>query len=122
MFSIYDRMVEKMKRLYYLYNTSNKALVNSRIKKAILLMIFLIALILLFDAISAFGSEKAYDTNHDKICIEVQAGDTLTDIAKLYAPQNTDIYEYINLLMEVNDLESSELFVGQKLIIRSDYM
>ncbi|MGP1569304.1 MAG: LysM peptidoglycan-binding domain-containing protein [Eubacteriales bacterium] len=107
-----------MKKLYYLYNTSNKELVNLRLKRAILLVMFLIVVILLFDAISAFGTDKFDKSNCNCIYIEVQNGDTLLDIAQEYAPANTDVYTYADFLMSINDLDDSKLFAGQKILIR----
>ena len=107
-----------MKKLYYLYNTSNKELVKLRIKRALLVISFLIVLMLLFDAISAFGTEKSTVPNYSQAYIEVQRGDTLFDIAKVYAPKNTDVDDYVEFLMAINNMQDSKLFVGQKLMVR----
>lgn len=107
-----------MKKLYYLYNTSNKELVNLRIKRAMLIITFFIVLVLLLDAISAFGTEKSYESNCSGISIEVQRGDTLLDIANEYAPPGMDAETYMDFLMTINNLDNIKLFTGQKLLIR----
>ena len=50
--------------------------------------------------------------------IEIEAGDTLWDIAKEYRESHYDaIYEYINEVMDINGLDSDEIHAGQYLTI-----
>lgn len=118
MFAISE--VCKMKKLYYLYNTSNKDLVNLRIKRAFMIMLAAFVLIMLFDAISAFGGEIDNKEAYSEIRIEIKSGDTLWDISKEYGDANQDIRTNIAEIMSINQLDDANIKVGQILIIR-DY-
>lgn len=109
-----------MKKLYYLYNTSNKDLVNLRIKRAFMIMLAAFVLIMLFDAISAFGGEIDNKEAYSEIRIEIKSGDTLWDISKEYGDANQDIRTNIAEIMSINQLDDANIKVGQILIIR-DY-
>lgn len=47
----------------------------------------------------------------------VQRGDTLWGICTQYCPQGVDIWEYINLIKEENEMESSRIYEGEELIV-----
>ena len=71
------------------------------------------------------GSElvDAHDTKDVVICkyyksIEIEEGDSLWSIAKEYMTEDyNSIYEYINEVMEMNNLESEQIQEGQYLTI-----
>ncbi len=51
-------------------------------------------------------------------CIEVSSGDSLWSIAERYMDDHDgSIYDYINELKAINDLESSNIHVGQYLTV-----
>jgi LysM repeat protein len=49
--------------------------------------------------------------------VTVVTGDTLWGIAKVHAPKNQDIREYIYQIQKINGLKTSVLHNGQKLIL-----
>ena len=57
------------------------------------------------------SSNKAY------YAITVESGDTLWTIAEKYSDDKTDIRQFIYDISKINDLESSKILVGQKLLI-----
>jgi LysM repeat protein len=57
------------------------------------------------------GSNPLYETH------TVDSGQTLWFIAKQYVPTTMDIRDYIDELIELNQLDTNVLFVGQRLLI-----
>lgn len=49
--------------------------------------------------------------------IVVQSGDTLWEIAVLYAPKSMNLHAYVHELKRINQLESPFLYIGQRLIL-----
>lgn len=62
----------------------------------------------------ATANERMYFTS-----IVVNEGDTLWNIASEHVDYNhySSVYEYMNEIIELNHIESSEIFAGKKLLI-----
>lgn len=69
------------------------------------------------------GLVDAHDTNEEVMCkyykcIEISDGDSLWSIAKENMTEEYDsVYEYIEEVMEMNNLESDQIYSGQYLTI-----
>jgi LysM repeat protein len=57
------------------------------------------------------GSNPLYETHI------VDSGQSLWSIAKQYVPTSMDIRDYVDEMIELNQLHTNVLFVGQRLII-----
>ena len=57
------------------------------------------------------------DYNFEETIYKVKSGDCLWDIADEYCPNSMDKWDYINLVMERNNLSESVIHAGQRLIV-----
>ncbi len=57
----------------------------------------------------SFGNCK---TNYETVNFTVREGDTLWDIAELYADESIDVRKYIRDIKAYNNMETSELMPG----------
>ena len=83
-------------------------------------LLLLIAVLLILAAL-LFGrtSVRAEEGNKTPVytVIMVTPGDSLWSLARTYAPGNTDIRDYIEVLREINNLKGENLRTGTSLII-----
>lgn len=76
-----------------------------------------------FSMFAGTGLVDAHDTNEKVMCkyyksIEITSGDTLWSIAKEHMTEEYDsVYEYIDEVMEMNNLESEQIQEGQYLTV-----
>ena len=84
---------------------------RKRFFAALVMLMSVIAL-----SINAVSSEH-YKTNYATCEFTVHEGDTLWEIAELYADESIDVRKYIKLIQEYNNLETSELAPGDVLVI-----
>lgn len=63
---------------------------------------------------------KAYEKNKHEYTITISPGDTLWCIAEKYKPSWYDTREYIYEIKQTNNLATSDLNVGDRLIIYTD--
>lgn len=75
-----------------------------------------ICLALLFTIVVIFMSNTS-EREWDHSSHAVEYGDTLWEICKLYCPEDMDIWEYINLVKEINKLEDSTIRAGEWITI-----
>lgn len=116
----------------YYYNESSFTQKKSRSNKLrripmLQISVFLIAFILSF----VFGAViHAYATNEETLSINIEStpiyethivdsGQSLWVIAKQYAPTDIDIREYVNEMILLNQLNTNNLFEGQRLLLPS---
>lgn len=116
---------------YYIDGSSftqkkSKSRKNSRIP-VLQLTIFLTFFILSF----VFGAVlHAYNTTEESLTVQsestllyethiVDSGQSLWTIARQYAPERMDIREYVSEIQLLNQLNSSVLFQGQRLLLPS---
>ena len=57
------------------------------------------------------------DYNFEETTYKVESGDCLWDIADEYCPKSMNKWDYINLVMERNNLDDSIIHPGQRLIV-----
>lgn len=57
------------------------------------------------------ATESKYDT------IKIKSGDTLWTIATRYADEDTDIRKFIYQIIQINDIDGSEISPGHEIII-----
>ncbi|AUG57620.1 cell division suppressor protein YneA [Acetivibrio saccincola] len=81
-------------------------------KRFIFFMAFVItSMFIIISMVNIYGyKEECYEI------IKINSGDTLWDIAERYNKKG-DIREYIHRIMEINDLENSEIKAGDELVI-----
>ncbi len=77
----------------------------------------LIMVITLFIAITSLGLFALADDGIDSVTVTVAGGDTLWDICTPYKPARMDIRDFIAKVKYENNLKTSELFIGQELVI-----
>ena len=66
-----------------------------------------------FFTVNGFGRET-YETN---LCHAVNYGDTLWSIAAEYKDENESTGDFIYEIKKINEMKTSEIYVGQLLII-----
>lgn len=57
------------------------------------------------------------DYNFEETTYKVESGDCLWDIADEYCPKSMDKWDYINLVIERNNLTDSVIHPGQRLVV-----
>ena len=87
-----------------------------RIKSRTRFTIFIIVMILI--AMSIIGYITGINTAHGSTMeqyatVEITNGDTLWSIADEYAPEGTDLREFIYEIKELNGLDTSNIMIGQ---------
>lgn len=84
---------------------------------------FLFAFLLLFTGITFMHTSASTDQvapqTSEELVISVDSGDTLWRLATTYKKDSMDTREAVHYLLKRNGLSSSELKLGQKLIIPS---
>ena len=75
-----------------------------------------------FLVIFGTGIVKAADSNYEVrnriyTSVSIKKGDTLWDIASEYADSDMSVKEYINELITINNLPSTDITAGQRLIV-----
>ena len=84
------------------------------------LSVILISVIILFGIIRNVTASAAHDRSRQLTCksVYVDDNDTLWSIAEeYYTDEYNDIKEYVNAIMETNNLSSDVIFKGSYLII-----
>lgn len=91
-----------------------------------ILFFAVLAVLTTFGTYNGIGQVSAHDGKSEDLSarryyksIEVQAGDTLWDIAELYIDEQrySSVNEYINELIEINQLGSSRIHEGRYLTV-----
>ena len=77
----------------------------------------LIMVMTLFIAITSLGLFALADDGIESVTVTVAGGDTLWDICTPYKPTRMDIRDFIAKVKYENNLKTSELFIGQELVI-----
>ena len=106
-----------MKKRYYI---ESKFRFTAFITIMILLTSLCINGIFNFNGVYADAKENTVEDYIDEEqyqIIRVNAGDTLWEIAEKYSNSNMDIRKAIYEISDLNNLETSELIVGQELLI-----
>ena len=86
-------------------------------KRFIFFMAFVItSMFIIISMVNIYGyKEECYEI------IKINSGDTLWDIAERYNKKG-DIREYIHRIMEINNLENSEIKTGDELVIIVEWL
>ena len=78
-------------------------------------------IMILLIVISIYAITKRYSelnsANYSEVEYTVQTGDTLWSIAEQYANVHQDLREYVYKIKQVNNISTSNLEVGQTIII-----
>ncbi len=84
-----------------------------RLFKLLLVSLVLVTTILSFSALSS-GDKKSYDEYEE---VYVRPGDTLWSIAEDFYGNDMDLREAVYMIKECSEIKTSELSVGQKLLL-----
>lgn len=83
--------------------------------------VIVLAILLIFCVIKKVKASTVYDNNHKEltcISLKIEENDTLWDIANQYYTDDYDnIYEYINTIMETNNMYSDVIHTGNYIIV-----
>ncbi|MDP5274027.1 LysM peptidoglycan-binding domain-containing protein [Chengkuizengella axinellae] len=71
----------------------------------------------IINVFAAEGTGEVQFPQEDRIIIHVQSGDTLWSIAKLHRSETIDIRDFIYKIKDENGLKSSNLSIGQTIMI-----
>lgn len=96
--------------------TRKKYRVKSRTRFAAFIVISLLLLCTIANTVFGFNNAIAL-TEQEYIQIQVESGDTLWTIVDKYMPDDVDTREAVYMIADLNDLENSQIYVGQILDI-----
>ncbi len=78
----------------------------------------IITVILIFAGVNlTFGETVSKNENVSYKEITISKGDTLWDISQKYKNDDESIKDYVNKIMEFNNMKSDRINAGQKLIV-----
>ena len=78
----------------------------------------IITVILIFVGVNlTFGETVSKNENVSYKEITISKGDTLWDISQKYKNDDESIKDYVNKIMEFNNMKSDRINAGQKLIV-----
>ncbi|MBQ4516570.1 MAG: LysM peptidoglycan-binding domain-containing protein [Clostridia bacterium] len=97
-----------MKRTYKRTSYREKA---RRQRRTLLIMVM--AMIMAF----GLGVFAVADDGIDFVTVTVSSGDTLWNLCAPYKPERMDLRDFIEKVKYENNMESSEIFMGQELMI-----
>ena len=97
-----------MKRTYKRTSYREKA---RRQRRTLLIMVM--AMIMAF----GLGVFAVADDGIDFVTVTVSSGDTLWNLCAQYKPERMDLRDFIEKVKYENNMESSEIFMGQELMI-----
>lgn len=94
--------------------------ITSKFRFTIFVLVMMMAVLTLFGATTVkrgtAGDAVRTETRTYRT-VTVCSRDTLWDIAGKYCPEDQDVRKFICEIREVNDLETSDIAVGEKLLI-----
>lgn len=90
-------------------------LLKQRNQNRVLRILLLTSLCIMISVSFVYAFHSNHKEGGKKEVLEflVQSGDTLWDISLRYKPEGEDTREYIREIMEINNLESSMIEIGQ---------
>lgn len=77
----------------------------------------LLLLVVLLAIIAVVGSSPFDRDEWQEEIYVVKKGDSLWEIAGRYCPENVDRREWIHEIEDLNEMESSKIYPGQRLIV-----
>lgn len=80
------------------------------------IMLLLVNSFLIFNFDILFSKANDFESNDYKT-ITIEEGDTLWQIAKSHKPDNIEIREFIYNIKMINDMDTSMIKTGQKIMI-----
>ncbi len=96
--------------------TRKKYRIKSRVRFASFIVISLLMICTIFNTALGFNDALAL-SEQQYIEIEIESGDTLWTIADQYMPDDMDIREAVYIICDTNDIDASQLYVGQTINI-----
>lgn len=96
--------------------TRKKYRIKSRTRFAAFIVISLLLFCTIANTVLGFNDAIAL-TEQEYIQIQVESGDTLWSIADEYMPDDMDIREAVYMISDANDINDSQIYVGQTLEI-----
>ena len=100
----------RVRKVRYMFK---KYYISSKLRFSLFVTIMVLIAIM---SISAMFN-TAYASGKGNYAITVESGDTLWTIATKYSGESTDIRKFIYEISDLNGLDTSDIFEGQKLLI-----
>lgn len=99
---------------------NKRKVIKSKLRFTVFMIIVMILSVTSINTV--LGLNKAAGTTEKKyIQIEVSAGDTLWNIAGLYAGENTDIRDAVHQICKINGIKADDLTEGLILNIPEEF-
>ncbi len=76
----------------------------------IIIAVSAVGMLLGFNTVSS-SSKDIYNQ------VQIEAGDTLWDIAVEYGPENSDVRKIVREICDLNEITADGLYVGQRIIV-----
>lgn len=86
-------------------------------KKPLIFTALLLSLIICLGSAAAFGNTKKTENKKYYETVTVNCGETLWSIASKYNEKNLDLNDYTDEIMKFNNMESSFIMAGQKIVV-----
>lgn len=94
-----------------------KIRIRSKGRFCLFITLFILLLVILASLIFPIWTKGLAMNYTTYLTVYVEEGDTLWHIASKTLPKRTDIRDYIHEIYRLNNLETANLRIGQKLII-----
>lgn len=95
---------------------TKKYRVSSKFRFTVFMTVFIII------AVSAIGMMLGFNTVNSSSKdiynqVQIEAGDTLWDIAVEYGPENSDVRKIVREICDLNEITADSLYIGQRIIV-----
>ena len=120
--NIYSVTIKKKNRCLKAGGTKmNKHIViKSKLRLTIFLVIMMLLAVTMINTVLGMN-EATGNTEKSYIKVEVAAGDTLWDIADIYADDSVDMREAVYQICKINDIKAGDLKEGMTLSIPEEF-
>jgi len=95
---------------------NKKYRITSKFRFTMFLVVMILCLMTAIGTLLGFNTVTSASMNQYNQ-IQVEAGDTLWNIACEYAPDNMDVRKVVYDICDVNDIQADQLVAGQKIIV-----
>jgi len=95
---------------------NKKYRIASKFRFTMFLVVMILCLMTAIGTLLGFNTVTSASMNQYNQ-IQVEAGDTLWNIACEYAPDNMDVRKVVYDICDVNDIQADQLVAGQKIIV-----
>ena len=97
-------------------NMNKKYRIASKFRFTMFLVVMILCLMTTIGTLLGFNTVNSASMNQYNQ-VQVEAGDTLWNIACEYAPDNMDVRKVVYDICDVNEIQADQLVAGQKIIV-----